>query len=543
MRQESTAAINSLRISKSGLLFVSGFATSLCVDRGHLVVRSGAGRRLTEARIPKVGRPRLRRLVVLGRGGYATFEALTWIDRVGATFLHLDRSGRVVAMSGQPGPDVPALRRAQVTALDTDVGLSIVKLLLGAKLGGQGRVMEQYASAHRDFAQAQASLSSCTTSRGALAIEAKAASAYWSALASIPVRFAKADAGRIPDQWSTLGERHSILSSKPRLAISPGHSILNFLYHLATAEASLALLALGLDPGLGWAHRDAPYRDGAALDLVEAVRPDIDDYVLDLLGERTFSRREFIELPSGQVRLAPSLARLLAVSTMGRLEAAVATHAEEVARVLAHAAGAGVRAPKASRRGGGGKGRGALARGSTTEAARTKRVPNACRMCGVILSIDERGHVRRICNDCLPGFKAERTAKLVGAAKQTLATMRSSEEDPAQTPEAKAKRSAAVSGRARMAREWKRKNPGPYDREEFVREVLPGLARVTLPTMVKATGLTSRYCLQIRRGERTPHPMYWAVLRALQHEQFGTEKQVGHCCIGRHVGHRGDSRS
>jgi len=117
-----------------------------------------------------------------------------------------------------------------------------------------------------------------------LAVEAKAATLYWAALAPLPVRFAQADVGLIPERWSTVGERHSILSGKPRLAISPAHAILNFLYHLAAVEASLALLALGLDPGLGWAHRDAPYRDSAALDLVEAVRPDVDGYVLDLLS-------------------------------------------------------------------------------------------------------------------------------------------------------------------------------------------------------------------------------------------------------------------
>jgi hypothetical protein len=66
-----------------------------------------------------------------------------------------------------------------------------------------------------------------------------------------------------------------------------------------------------------------------------------------------------------------------------------------------------------------------------------------------------------------------------------------------------------------MAREWKRANPGPYDREEFNREVLPGLARVTLPAMMKATGLSSAYCFKIKRGERTPHPMYWARLKAI----------------------------
>jgi hypothetical protein len=128
-----------------------------------------------------------------------------------------------------------------------------------------------------------------------------------------------------------------------------------------------------------------------------------------------------------------------AESTLGRWEEALTPHAEEIARTLAGAAG--VRAPSATARGAGSKGRGTLGRG-TSQVARTKRAPNACRVCGVILSIDDRGHARKLCPDCLPAFKAERTANLVGAARRTLAAMRSSEEDPAQTPEAKAKRSA-----------------------------------------------------------------------------------------------------
>jgi hypothetical protein len=42
------------------------------------------------------------------------------------------------------------------------------------------------------------------------------------------------------------------------------------------------------------------------------VRPSVDEYVFGLLAERTFFRREFVELPTGQVRIAPSLARHLA---------------------------------------------------------------------------------------------------------------------------------------------------------------------------------------------------------------------------------------
>ena len=364
-------------------------------------------------------------------------------------------------------------------------------------------------AAERRLADASDVLDSSTDSRQALAIEAKAASVYWAALADLPVRFADADAGLIPERWSTVGERHSIISSKPRLAISPAHAILNFLYHLATAEASLALLALGLDPGLGWAHRDAPYRDSAALDLVEAVRPTVDEYVFGLIAERTFSRREFVELPTGQVRLAPSLAKLLAESTLSVWESAVVAHSEEVVRMLARSAGPGVPAPKAATRGAGGKGQGALGRGSSRYRSRPKSLPGACRSCGTVLEASDRVY----CPDCVPQFQAERTAKLVRAAKSNLTAMRQSEKDPTKTPEAIAKRVAKVARRKEEARVWEQTNPGPHDEGVFRKEILPELGQVTIPTMMRATGLTSSYCWKIRRGERIPLPMYWEAFR------------------------------
>lgn len=47
----------------------------------------------------------------------------------------------------------------------------------------------------------------------------------------------------------------------------------------------------------------------------------------------------------------------------------------------------------------------------------------------------------------------------------------------------------------------------------IVREAL-GLD-AQMPAMMRATGLSSAYCWKIRKGERTPHPMYWKVLQAL----------------------------
>lgn len=70
--------------------------------------------------------------------------------------------------------------------------------------------------------------------------------------------------------------RHSPLSGGLRLAVTPVHAILNYSFALLESESRLALVALGLDPGLGLGlHADTPNRDSLALDVLEPVRPQI----------------------------------------------------------------------------------------------------------------------------------------------------------------------------------------------------------------------------------------------------------------------------
>src|SRR5439155_17887739 len=177
--------------------------------------------------------------------------------------------------------------------------------------------------------------------------------------------------------------------------------------------------------GVGWFHRDSPYRDSAALDLLEALRPEVDRYVAGILRTRTFSRKEFIELPDGQVRIGTSLARMLAASTLANWERAAASPAEVVARLVATGASSRVvvrtRLTQADRR-----------RGRNPKRASPRTIVSACRMCGVVLDKTDR----RYCGECLPRFDKGRTARLSKAGKSTLAAMRASPNDPARSAEA-----------------------------------------------------------------------------------------------------------
>src|SRR5258707_4485388 len=91
--------------------------------------------------------------------------------------------------------------------------------------------------------------------------------------------------------------------------------MLNFAYTLGYSEARTACIASGLDPRLGFIHTDKTGRDSLALDVLEALRPDIDRYILGLLGHgqeaRKFSRRDFTEPP----RYAPGSCRITTILT------------------------------------------------------------------------------------------------------------------------------------------------------------------------------------------------------------------------------------
>src|SRR4249919_824981 len=105
---------SSLVPSRDGVLYVAAWAVEVRVHRGHLIVSARTGREVEEGRFARVARPQLRRLCISTKGGYVSMEALAWCRGAGVGLLLLDRSGRVLAETGEQAAGVPAIRRAQV---------------------------------------------------------------------------------------------------------------------------------------------------------------------------------------------------------------------------------------------------------------------------------------------------------------------------------------------------------------------------------------------------------------------------------------------
>jgi hypothetical protein len=336
-------------------------------------------------------------------------------------------------------------------------------------------------------------------------LEASAAALYfgtWPGRAECDPTFATKDRRRIPPHWSRYEGRRSVLASAAsnRKAERPVNAMLNYLYSLVEAEAILACQTVGLDPGLGIVHADAKRRQSLALDIMEPVRPEVDTFVLDMVERRTFRKAEFTETSDGHVRLLAPLTHELAETTP-QCAKWLGPIAEHVAHVFGKAmagtysattpltscrhrdAQAVVKARKveASR---------CAAAGRVLQRAAVQSVALAlwtCPNCGG--AVTNPRHVR--CDACIAA-------------------------DPAQVPEIRGRRGAAIAARKRALSEWDKANPGTvYDPKLFRREILPRLALVKLSEIAEAASCSKAYAADIRRGKWTPHVSTWAALAGL----------------------------
>src|SRR5229473_4954716 len=287
---------------KNGVLAVSGYGIRVAVERGHLVVEDGVGNERRCGRFARVPRT-LKRIVVLGHSGIISFEALRWIQDIGAAFVQIDSDGKLIIASGPSGLNDARLRRAQALASTNGLGLEIARELLREKLKGQAKNLEMLSAsvqAALEIKKCIAELPHDVLPEDLRGTEARAAIAYWGAWHDIPVQFEHREAEHVPDHWLTFGQRHSLLSKpSPRRAINPANAILNYLYAILEAEARIAALRMGLDPGLGLLHADQRARDSLPCDLMETVRPTVDAFVLELLAARTFRKSDLFETRDG----------------------------------------------------------------------------------------------------------------------------------------------------------------------------------------------------------------------------------------------------
>jgi CRISPR-associated protein Cas1 len=97
------------------------------------------------------------------------------------------------------------------------------------------------------------------------------------------------------------------------------NALLSFSYTLLTHDITAALEAVGLDPAVGYLHRDRPGRPSLGLDLLEELRPVIADrLVLSLINRRQVRAGGFRTTESGGVTMDDGTRKELLVAYQNR---------------------------------------------------------------------------------------------------------------------------------------------------------------------------------------------------------------------------------
>ncbi|MBF0619874.1 MAG: type I-C CRISPR-associated endonuclease Cas1 [Candidatus Omnitrophica bacterium] len=97
------------------------------------------------------------------------------------------------------------------------------------------------------------------------------------------------------------------------------NALLSFIYTLLTHDARSALEAVGLDPYVGFLHRDRPGRPGLALDMIEEFRSVIADrLVLSLINREQVSARGFKQSEGGAVVMDDETRKIVLVAYQKR---------------------------------------------------------------------------------------------------------------------------------------------------------------------------------------------------------------------------------
>jgi CRISPR-associated protein Cas1 len=89
-----------------------------------------------------------------------------------------------------------------------------------------------------------------------------------------------------------------------RPPLDPVNALLSFIYTLLVHDIRSALETVGLDPAVGFLHKDRPGRPSLALDIMEEFRPVIADrLVLSLINRRQVNPKGFSRAASGAITM------------------------------------------------------------------------------------------------------------------------------------------------------------------------------------------------------------------------------------------------
>ena len=245
-------------------------------------------------------------IVCFGNVGASPF-LLGLCGERGVAVAFLTERGRCLARVEGPVRGNVLLRREQYRrADDPERCAGLVRALVAAKVANARTVLQRAVRDHPDTPGAPvleaaaeglaANLRRLEGPRGEAmkvdtlrGVEGEAAATYFAAFDHLIV---------------SQKEDFRFVTRTRRPPLDPVNALLSFLYTLLTHDVTAALESVGLDPAVGYLHRDRPGRPSLALDLVEELRPILADRLaISLVNRRQIRAQGFRQTETGAVMM------------------------------------------------------------------------------------------------------------------------------------------------------------------------------------------------------------------------------------------------
>lgn len=275
-------------------LYVTTQSSYLSIEGETVLIKV---ERETKLRVPL---HMLEGIICFGRVSFSPFLLGRCSERgIGISFL--TERGRFLARIQGPISGNVLLRREQYRLADDLVVSAVLsKSFIAAKIATSRAVLQRAVRDHPDnpgkkhIKKAIVDLVRCTKTfqepitldriRG---IEGEAARIYFRVFNNLIVR---------------QREDFSFNGRNRRPPMDNVNTLLSFVYTLLVHDVSSALEAVGLDPQVGYLHRDRPGRPGLALDLMEEFRAYLGDrLVLSLINRQQLRTSGFERRATGGV--------------------------------------------------------------------------------------------------------------------------------------------------------------------------------------------------------------------------------------------------
>ncbi|MDR2677820.1 MAG: CRISPR-associated endonuclease Cas1 [Zoogloeaceae bacterium] len=202
------------------------------------------------------------------------------------------RKGSPSLLLGRPHNDAARRVRQYQLSLDADYCLRFSRAIVTAKLLGQLEFIREQKTAlpmhryplsvcERRIANMMTQIDAQASIAALRGLEGAAAASYFQAMAGI-----------LPEKLHFHGRNRQ----PPR---DPVNAMLSLTYTLLQSEATLALYGAGLDPFIGFYHALDFGRESLACDVMEAMRPQADRFVLSLFRQEILTADDFSTTNAG----------------------------------------------------------------------------------------------------------------------------------------------------------------------------------------------------------------------------------------------------